>query len=203
MEIRRDAFEMPATKELQILSPQHWNSPPKDLNKKQVLSSHSSNCFAKDESQGHIPSTKNDHKKSLKSPKVKERKIGRSGRPLKDVTFPDDDKDLVRVHHVQTYKRWNYRAYIYVCSHLSYFDRSDLEGIEDEIDERFDIDDHNEQDNSRISLFEEADQVYDCISSGAPHHRNQPFRCNQDESMEVSQDQMNYEYDAVHRDGHY
>lgn len=64
----------------------------------------------------------------------------KNGKPLKTVTFPDAEEDLVRVHYVQTYKRWNYRQYIYVCSHLSYFDRSDLEGIEDEMEERFGID---------------------------------------------------------------
>ena len=66
--------------------------------------------------------------------------VAKNGKPLKTVTFPEAEEDLIRVHYVQTYKRWNYRQYIYVCSHLSYFDRSDLEGIEDEMEERFGID---------------------------------------------------------------
>ena len=86
-----------------------------------------------------------------------QKKVGRNGKPLKTVRFPADEKDLVWVHHVQTYKRWNYRQYIYVCSHLSYFDRSDLEGIEDEIEEKYGLEDQNDEDNCRISLFEDAD----------------------------------------------
>ena len=82
--------------------------------------------------------------KSSYAKKLRSRKnlktVGKNGKPLKTVTFPEAEEDLVRVHYVQTYKRWNYRQYIYVCSHLSYFDRSDLEGIEDEMDERFGID---------------------------------------------------------------
>ncbi len=101
---------------------------------------------------------KSEQKKNLRSRKF-QKKVGKNGKPLKTVTFPENDKDLVRIHHVQTYKRWNYRQYIYVCSHLSYFDRSDLEGIEDEIEEKYGLEDQNSQDNSRISLFEEAEKV--------------------------------------------
>ena len=43
------------------------------------------------------------------------------------------------MHYVPTYKRWNYRQYVYVWSHLSYFE-GDLEEQEDEIDERFNED---------------------------------------------------------------
>lgn len=64
------------------------------------------------------------------------------------------------MHYVQTYKRWNYRQYIYVCSHLSYFDRSDLEGIEDEIEERFGLENSSdEQDKARTSLFDDVENA--------------------------------------------
>ena len=78
---------------------------------------------------------------------------------MKTVTFPEDDKDLVRIHYVQTYKRWNYRQYIYVCSHLSYFDQSDLEGIEDEIEERYGLQNSDAEDKARTSLFDEVEKA--------------------------------------------
>jgi hypothetical protein len=78
---------------------------------------------------------------------------------LKTVSFPENDKDLIRVHYVQTYKRWNYRQYIYVCSHLSYFDRSDLEGVEDEIEERYGLQNSDEEDKARTSLFDDVENA--------------------------------------------
>lgn len=60
---------------------------------------------------------------------------------------------------MQTYKRWNYRQYIYVCSHLSYFDRSDLEGIEDEIEERYGLENCDEQDKSLTNLIDDIENA--------------------------------------------
>ena len=89
-----------------------------------------------------------------------------------------------------------------MCSHLSYFDRSDLEGIEDEIEEKYGLEDQNEQDNSRISLFEEAEKVQNGISFNEnannvncqmlidEHAANQDFQCKADENMDAISDQM-------------
>lgn len=104
--------------------------------------------------------SKSPYTKKLRSRK-NIKKVGRNGKPLKTVTFPENDNDLVRIHHVQTYKRWNHRQYIYVCSHLSYFDRSDLEGIEDEIEERYGFEncDDDGDDKARTSLFDEVENA--------------------------------------------
>lgn len=58
------------------------------------------------------------------------------GKKVKTVSFAKDD--MVRVHPIATYKRWNHRQYIFVCSHLSYFEENG-EGQEDElVEENFD-----------------------------------------------------------------
>ena len=41
------------------------------------------------------------------------------GKEPKTVCF---QKDLIKVHYIPTYKKWNYRQYMFVCANLSYFD---------------------------------------------------------------------------------
>lgn len=60
--------------------------------------------------------------------------LNKKKKPLKKVQFPAKDEDLVRVHYVRSYKKWNFRQYAFVCSHLSYFE-GDYEGIEEELQE--------------------------------------------------------------------
>jgi hypothetical protein len=58
------------------------------------------------------------------------------GRKVKTVSFAKEEK-LVSVHPVLTYKKWNHRQYMIVCSNLSYFE--DQEGQEEEmVEENFD-----------------------------------------------------------------
>ena len=67
-----------------------------------------------------------------RSPKErKEKKLARleafrlrreaKGRKVKTVSFAKEEK-LVSVHPVLTYKKWNHRQYMIVCSNLSYFE---------------------------------------------------------------------------------
>ena len=43
------------------------------------------------------------------------------GKKVKTVSFAEEEK-LVSVHPVLTYKEWNHRQYMIVCSNLSYFE---------------------------------------------------------------------------------
>ena len=56
-------------------------------------------------------------------------KCAAKGREVRNVNFAEE---FVSVRHIATYKRWNYRQYAFVCSHLSYF-AGEQEGFEDEI----------------------------------------------------------------------
>ena len=60
----------------------------------------------------------------------------------------------MRVHPICTYKKWNYRQYVFVCNHLSYFD-GDLEGLEDEIIEENFQTNEQEEDIGRMVVTEE------------------------------------------------
>lgn len=71
-----------------------------------------------------------------------------------------------------------------------------MEGIEDEIEEKYGLEDQNDQDNSRISLFEEAENVQNGISFADSPQKlncqmqidsniNEHINFKEDENMEI------------------